>query len=369
MRGLAGRRWGFRWVALSALLSAACADRSEPPSTRAAPASAALGAGSAARVSGEGVAPDVIATSTIFDIARAQRVSPADARERAVSDALFALEARRRKLDASHERELASVLARRLAADILAQAKAEGPVRAEEIDTVLEKRWWDLKRPEAFFTVHAIVMLKPDADPALVKRAEAVAAAIREAVLPVAEAAKKTPQPPQPASERILVDSLTTSFIEAAKAVPKDGLEVRLEQLVPIARDKYTVVPGPRNPYEPAFVAGATALQSRGDVSPPVRSSFGLHIIALLGRYPGHELSDEELATLLAPDVYDLRARKITDELLARLHKENVVDVERNADALLSQVRIDAVGMPIAIGPGPSSSSSTPAPLGDGPAP
>jgi parvulin-like peptidyl-prolyl isomerase len=77
-----------------------------------------------------------------------------------------------------------------------------------------------------------------------------------------------------------------------------------------------------RAEMDPAFADAAFALKKKGDVSAPVLSSFGWHIIRLDDRQPGRVRSfDEVRATMLA----DLRKKQ----------------VEEKREALLSSVRHD----------------------------
>ena len=67
---------------------------------------------------------------------------------------------------------------------------------------------------------------------------------------------------------------------------------------------------------DPAFSNAAFALKNVGDLSEPVQSSFGWHIIRLDGRRPSAEIPfDKARKQILA----DLRARHVKETLQAKL--------------------------------------------------
>jgi peptidyl-prolyl cis-trans isomerase C len=334
----------------------ACDKRSDPPRV----AAATLTGDSVARISGAGGEPIDVSGATVVAIARVQHLSLAEARDRAIGDALFALEARRQKLDVGRSFEVDSVLARRLAESFVVDAKALGPVTDAEVEVATQKHWYDVARPESFMTVHAAVLVAPDASPDQLKRAEAVANAIRDAVLPLSPEGKTIPALPPPLNERIPNDGLSNRFRDALANIPKDGFDVRIEQLVPIARDSLSVLPNGRSGFAPEFAAAATGLKERGEVSPVVRSPFGFHVIMLLARYPGKEVDLAERRSRFVAEIYDTRARAMVADLLAKLHKNTNVELERNLDAQLAQIRVRDPKDMMAGGPKPSAAPSTP---------
>ena len=283
----------------------------------------------------------VISKETVLAIAKAQNISPREAVDLAVRDALFAQEALARRLDVPHQRDLDATLAKGLAASILQQVKAEGPVRDDEVNELVATTRtlsgvnysYIVARPEAWATVHAVVKIAKDADDDTVKRAKKVADAIHDATLPVAARTKGTTPPAGP-------DHEGQQFMDVAKAVDKQGFDLAVEFLPPVAADSTSVLPSGGGQFDPRFVAAAVLLHARGDLSEPVRSDFGWHVIMLLDRIPARELSMPELKTLFEDHVYDARARKVTEPLLAELRKATPADIARNSDALLALLHV-----------------------------
>ena len=312
------------------LFLAACQDHATPS---AAPTATALASGAVARVDSIAVLGDRVAA-----IARAQHVSLAEARDRAVADTLFAVEARSRKLEVTSAAQIDSVLVRRLAEDFLAEAKAKGPVTDEEIDAISHKRWFDVARPEAFYVVRAIVPVAAEADAATLKRAETVATALRAEALAVAADAKTSPEPPQPMSVRYVPDPVSAELGQRLNAVAHEGVEVKLDQPPPLTTDAFVVLPDGRQ-LDGGFTEGIGALKNRGDVSPVIHTDKGFHFSFLLARYPAATMPLADRRARFEPEVYDVRAQAIVADLLTRLRKETPVDVPLNVDALLGEVR------------------------------
>jgi peptidyl-prolyl cis-trans isomerase C len=70
------------------------------------------------------------------------------------------------------------------------------------------------------------------------------------------------------------------------------------------------------NKMDPAFSKAAFALKNIGDLSEPVKSSFGWHIIRLDGRRPAHEVPFEHVQKQI---MAELKARYVDDARKARL--------------------------------------------------
>ncbi len=148
----------------------------------------------------------------------------------------------------------------------------------------------------------------------------------------------------------LAADPLAGAFGNRASLVDKEGFEVFIEPLPGIAADAKSVeeetVSGnkvavhPRSPFDPDYTKALVALEKRGDLSPPVRSPFGWHVILLIDRIPSSMLSLDERRAIFTDDIYDVRATKLTTPLLAKLHEATPTEIVHNADALLSLVRV-----------------------------
>jgi len=323
--------WPARLALVLGLLG--CGGRTDSPPV---PASGPLGAGVIARVG-----TTEIAEETVARIAAAQRVDAATARDLAVRDALLATGARSLGLDAEPSTAFATqaVLARSLLRELMAEAVRAGPVTDEELRTTTARHWLELDRPEGFRTVHAVVRLDAKADPATRKRAVEIAEAIRREVAPVQALAVTTPPPPpgdpsKPPKE----DDLVEPFRKAATSVPHQDLELVVEALAPVAADGRVVTPDPGS-FDAKFSEAASKLAARGDVSPPVVSSFGVHIIFLLERQPAISMPVEERRALLTSEVMTDRARAAQRRLLEGIRKD--IGLDRNVDAWLALVAVD----------------------------
>ncbi len=319
-------------LAAAACLSAAC--RADPSPAPPAPAAAQMPAGVVARVGDLDVTADTVAR-----VAAAQRIPLDRARDAAIRDALLAAGARARGLhdDPALRAQIQAVLARRVLRQLLDDARRAGPVTDDELRALTERHWMELDRPESFRTVHAVVRLAADADAATRDRARAVAEAIRAAAAPARDVALRT-QPPPPAPGRPPSDPAADAFKEAARAVPADGFEIVAEMLPAVTAAGRALVPE-RQDFDPAFARGAAALAARGDLSPPVTSSFGVHVILLLERIPPSILPEDERRRLVHDEAVSDRARALQAQLLATLRREPAL--EGGVDALLSLVRIE----------------------------
>jgi peptidyl-prolyl cis-trans isomerase C len=93
---------------------------------------------------------------------------------------------------------------------------------------------------------------------------------------------------------------------------------------------------------DPAFTKAAFALQNVGEISQPVRSSFGYHLIRFEGRRPPRQLTfDEVKDTIMA----QLRAQYISDQQqakIASIRSDPTMKVDQAAvDGLVYQVDPD----------------------------
>ncbi len=305
-------RVGF---ALLFALAAACSGDKPPP----APIRGALASGVAATVG-----PDAVSVQTVERIAQAQHIAPSEARHRAVEDALFALGARARFRNTGRVTSAENaVLARRLLEQLKSQAQAQGPASDAEIARLTERHWYDLDRPESVRTTHAVVLVNKPADDA---PAKALAERILAAVDGVHDAA---------------------AFKKSVEALPTGGLQVKVQNLPPVAADG-RVVPDEEPPpgakprqFDRTFAQAANAISSVGEHSPVIHTRFGYHVILLDERLPPKRVPLEQRKKELAAEVIDARAHAAEQKLLEQLRASTPIQVVRAFDDLTSRVRVD----------------------------
>lgn len=277
----------------------------------------ALPDGVAARVGDED-----IATSLVLEVARAQGTDLVQARERLVSDALFAAHARASLAGSGHvESAERSALGRALAEAIAKEAEGAGPPTDAEVEEVTALRWLDFARPPLVRTKHVVVL---DDAPQKSEKARRVAKRIREAL----EGTK------DPAEMEAKV-----------KAVDAEGLSTKVEELPPVAPDGRIGDPkqraGSENArFDPAFARGAHAITEVPGLSEVVESPFGLHVIWALERIPEKHVPLEERRSAMAKEILDRRAKKRHQAILEQVNKSTPVMLDRGANELLARVHI-----------------------------
>ena len=269
------------------------------------------------------VGSDPIALGTVSRIARAEGVSLQVARDRALADALYAAGARAafegRGLVPVLER---AALSRALLEAFKAEAAALGPPTDAEVLALTELRWQEFDRPEMVRTTHAVARVTNAASDAAAKAvAEQIARAVRGVTEP-------------------------EEFVRLAEGVPHDGVDVRVERLPPVTSDGRT--DAPENPardvgnqrFDLDFVRGAFALKV-GEISAPVKSSFGYHVILCEARLPPLRLPLEQRRALLSEEVRKGRAERAKQELLTRLSNATPILISRSADDLTARVQAE----------------------------
>jgi len=277
-----------------------------------------LSAGVAARVDG-----DSISTAFVRDVANAENVTLPEARRRAVSDALFAAEARDRFGPFAARAAERRGEARALLDDVSRRAEATGPPTDAEVEAATERRFWELDRPTLLRTTHACVLVK---DP-------------------------KDDGPARVLAERIFAAVAHTSdpqaFRAAALAVPRSRLDVRVEDLLPVAEDGRAVDPDAPPPpgstvarYSERYVRAAFAIPAVGQVSPVVRTEFGYHVILAVARIAEHRVPLEERRRLLEPEILVRRKELALEAVLDRARGSDPVVVERSASELSEKARV-----------------------------
>ena len=116
-----------------------------------------------------------------------------------------------------------------------------------------------------------------------------------------------------------------------------------------------------KSEMDPAFGEAAFALKNTGDVSEPVLSQFGWHIIRLDGRRPATVSTfDEARETILA----GLKKRYIDEkreETLAAIRRDPKTQVNREAvNALTPRVDVEAAKRALGMTPGSAAPATTP---------
>jgi peptidyl-prolyl cis-trans isomerase C len=286
------------------------------------------------------VAGDAIQAETVARIAAARAIEPHRALEAATFDALLAAEQRTRKPELGQRRRERYALVRTLLETIDREARDEGPISDAEVEVLAKPAWFEVARPEAVKSVHAVVRVPDDANEARWKEAEALAAKIVLAVEPAVLEAQKTPAPPLWQSARPLVDSATTVFIERASAVERGTFEVVTQELDPVAADGLTVQPEGRSPYDPQFVRVVRSLTKRGELTAPFRSAFGVHVAMFLQRTEARELAPAEYRSRFESEALRTRVKARTKAILEAATASTDVAKELNADALLDSLKL-----------------------------
>jgi peptidyl-prolyl cis-trans isomerase C len=268
------------------------------------------------------VGADSIEEESIARIAATQGISAALARDRAVFDALVAAYARERFGPALSRQARKSAAARALLQELSRRANDQGPPTDAEVAAATERRFWELDQPPLLRTTHAVVVVrKPEDDVA----ARALADRIHGAV-----SAARDP----------------ASFRAAVASVPAGGLEVKVEDLDPVAQDGRALNPAKSPPpgstvarYADDYVAAAYAVAEIGAKSSVVKTEFGYHVILAVERIPEKRVPFDERRRLLAPEVLASRAEKLRDEVLASVRQTMPVEVERAAMDLTTKVK------------------------------
>jgi peptidyl-prolyl cis-trans isomerase C len=146
-------------------------------------------------------------------------------------------------------------------------------------------------------------------------------------------------------AEAVKLAKTAEEFTSLAKAVPLDGLELKVEPLPPVTSDGRTFEQREgkliaRGPFDPDFARAAAALTAPGQLSPVTRTRFGFHVIRLEERIAGHVVPKSELPQLLGPDALTQRAVRARRELLEQLRKGRIIEVDRGVDELTARPKV-----------------------------
>jgi len=268
------------------------------------------------------VGPERIVTATVERVARAQGLAPRDARDAAISDALFAAFARETRGQASLAVSERSALSRVLLEQLRRQAVERGPATETELDTIAKERWTELDRPVTVRTTHALVRTKPgDDEPRARAIAEKLALALRGA-------------------------ASLQEFVERARAFSGAPFEVIVESLDPVTSDGRAFEPSkgphgtPTGSYVEDYARAAHAIAAPGDHSPVTKTPYGFHVIRLDERLPEARVPLAERRAVLEAEATRRRAKKIVDELVEKAKAGTSIEVSRAAEELTSRVRV-----------------------------
>jgi len=309
---MAGVRGRFRNVCRAALLFgvlSACGSKGSEVATV-----ATLTQGQAATVGTE-----VVTLAEGQAVAAEQNLTPTEARERLIRDALWAMGAQADpNLKATLLVATRAALARAVIGDVERLVRAEGPPTDAEVAEMTAERWASLDRPETVRVTHAVVQPKAGVDPELIRR---VASSLAEAVRGIAD---------------------PREFIKRAKAVPSSGLDIRAEGLPAMAADGRAPPPksnasAPPRQFDVQFAQAAHRIAQPGQQSGIIKSPFGYHVILLEKRFPEIRVPLEERRRLLTEDILTRRGGKELDRLLQDLRRQHHVEIERAADSLTAQ--------------------------------
>lgn len=253
-----------------------------------------------------------IQTQTVIQIAGANGIAIARALERAVSDALFAEEARTALSPSMHSSLTRAALGRSLLESLQREARNGGAATDSEIDQITQERWVELDRPASARVTHAVVLLSRGKELSARGVAEDLAEAVRGITDPKA-------------------------FIRAAEDVPTGGLELRAESLPWMTRDgRAFSLEGPlRGPqqFDRAFAEASVAIATPGTQSEIVQTDFGFHVILLEAKAPALRVPLEDRRRILAEEVWARRAAALKRQVVESKSRGLEIAIARDFDA------------------------------------
>ncbi|MET0167016.1 MAG: peptidylprolyl isomerase [Vicinamibacterales bacterium] len=120
-----------------------------------------------------------------------------------------------------------------------------------------------------------------------------------------------------------------------------------------VTRNKGRLDFGPRGRFDPAFETAAFALKNPGDVSEPVATRFGYHVIKLEGRKPGRDMSFDEVRSQILTEMRQKHVNDARESIVAAIRRDPRLQVNQEAvDRLV--VKVDAAVPPLNTGSPPA---------------
>jgi hypothetical protein len=298
-------------LGLAALMLPACSHE-RPPTVRQGP----LGPGVAARVGG-----DDVTLATVQRIARARGVTPREARDLAIQDALFAQGARARGTSAKVATAERGAFARALLEQMRQRGHEAGTPTDAEVETLTKERWIELARPAAVRVTHVVALAKKPAD-------REPARAMAERVATALKGATKSDE-----------------FEKRVEGLATQDIEVKVERLAPVTTDgrlfEFAVAGRPPTEIgtlDERFTRAAHAIEKPGELSPVVDTPFGFHVIFLEERLAPEQPSLEARRRLLTPEIQSRRAGRLLAEAKEQIKAGTAVELARDVETLTALV-------------------------------
>ena len=254
-----------------------------------------------------------ITLDEVTNAARDLHLSPGQALNRLQTEKLLALEAERRGVDPGSKG--AWVVAQAAVQEVLAR-EVEGQVSPADIapadvEAAYAAQIDRFVRGERRWVVHALVPVEQGAGADTLARAGALAETIRRDALEQEDPAEA---------------------LAALGDTSREGFVLVAEELHDVAAEGI---------YEQSFVRAAFALQAPGDVSLPVETSYGLHVIALTAIEPPRDVAFAAAEPDLREEMLVQARHQRLLELLEDAADRHVVAVREEGWAVVEQLDMD----------------------------
>ncbi|MCX7807886.1 MAG: peptidylprolyl isomerase [Deltaproteobacteria bacterium] len=193
-------------------------------------------------------------------------------------------------VDAKIEREWRRALVR-----AFLKKEIEERYRPENVtEEAIEERAQEIRRalvvPEKRIAFHLLVVVPPNADAGRWDKAKRLATEILGSI--------------QASSDPI-------AALKAQKGGQRDGFEIRVEQVGPLAQEE----------LEPNFAKALFGVNQPGLLNEVVRTRYGLHVVALLEILPGWEVPREEWEPVIRRQLANEERAKTLEALADRLRQ------------------------------------------------